>query len=195
MKASELKDRTRRFSVRVISLMRLLPKSAIASAIVKPLAKCGTAVGFSYHKLCRSHSPYDFKTRLEKLEVEADDCCYWLTVLRDVDDTWAVASGLSSGEGLINNVRDAREETNPKTGKTEVVDAGVADKRLLVVETEWATVLTRIARDGNSLSAVVRDAWDHGNLSTLTKHDPLKATGAHVSIIGHVTPDCCISRL
>jgi hypothetical protein len=58
-----------------------------------------------------------------------------------------------------------------------------------VVETEWSSVLTRIGREGNSLSAIMRDAWDHGSLRTLTKNSPLRATGAHVSIVGHITQD------
>jgi len=33
----------------------------------------------------------------------------------------------------------------------------------------------------------MRDAWDHGDLATLTKNNPTKATGAHISIIGHIT--------
>jgi hypothetical protein len=39
------------------------------------------------------------------------------------------------------------------------------------------------------LSATIRCAWDSGNLSTLTKSDPVVATGAHISIIGHITAD------
>jgi hypothetical protein len=44
-------------------------------------------------------------------------------------------------------------------------------------------------RDGNTLSPVVRDAWDRGDLASLTKNSPARATGAHISIIGHITAD------
>ncbi len=101
-------------------------------------------------------------------------------------------SGLSSGEGLKWNVRDPREETKQnKKGEfvTEVVDAGVADKRLLIVEAEFAGALRAVQRQGNTLSPTVREAWDTGNLRTLTKHDPITATGAHICIIGHITAD------
>jgi hypothetical protein len=91
--------------------------------------------------------------------------------------------------GLIYHVRDRVERTDSETGTTEVVDEGVADKRLLVMETEFATVLARMGRDGNTLSAILRDAWDHGDLRTLTKNSPLKASGAHVSIVGHITDE------
>jgi hypothetical protein len=99
-----------------------------------------------------------------------------------------VASGLSSGEGVIHAVRDEITRTNKK-GAVEVVDEGVADKRLLVVESEFAKALRNMERQGNTLSAVLRDAWDRGDLRSLTRTSPLRATGAHVSVIGHITAD------
>ena len=97
-----------------------------------------------------------------------------------------IVSGLSSGEGLIWHVRDPIEEENEE-GEPEVTDRGVKDKRLLVMESELASPIARMQRDGNSLSAVIREAWDSGTLRVMTKNSPAQATGAHVSIIGHVT--------
>jgi hypothetical protein len=120
----------------------------------------------------------------------------WL--LAQVDEAWAsgrVVSGLSSGEGLIYHVRDPRDEQQPIKEKGHVtyatvrVDEGVADKRLLVFEPELASVLRRMRMDSNSLSAVLRQAWDEGQLATLTKNSSLRATGAHVGLIAHVTLD------
>ena len=116
-----------------------------------------------------------------------------------LDDGWrkdCVKSGCSSGEGLLYAVRDdVRREVQIKvrgrfTGETqeEIVDLGVADKRLLAVESEFAKVLQVASRDGNTLSAQIRLAWDTGNLHVMTK-SPLKATGAHISIIGHITKE------
>lgn len=113
--------------------------------------------------------------------------------LQRVDPTLQVAAGLSSGEGLIYRVRDQVErlETVGKGSDRHqelvIVDEGVTDKRLLIVETEFASTLRVLQRDGNSLSPVVRLAWDSGDLSTLTRNNPLRATGAHIGIIGHVT--------
>ena len=42
-------------------------------------------------------------------------------------------------------------------------------------------------RSGNTLSPVLRNAWDRGDLNTLVKNNPAKATDAHISIIGHIT--------
>jgi hypothetical protein len=103
--------------------------------------------------------------------------------------TWCTASGLSSGEGLVHRVRD-RVERCTKKGETEVVDEGVTDKRLLVTETEFSGALKVMTRDGNTLSPVLRDAWDGKPvLGTLTKASPTRATNAHISIIGHATPE------
>jgi hypothetical protein len=63
----------------------------------------------------------------------------------------------------------------------------VADKRVLVVETEFGNVLRVLAREGNTLSAVLRMAWDSDDLRTMTKHSPSRATNPHVSLLGHVT--------
>jgi hypothetical protein len=107
-----------------------------------------------------------------------------------------VQGGLSSGEGLVWAVRDAIEKQDAIKDKgriieyqTITVDHGVEDKRLLVLETEFASVLRMLERDGNTLSAIVRQAWDNGHLRVMTKNSPAKASGAHISIIGHITVD------
>ncbi|MFO0699744.1 MAG: hypothetical protein U0236_10980 [Nitrospira sp.] len=87
-----------------------------------------------------------------------------------------VRSGLSSGEGLIYNVRDAEGD-----------DPGETDKRLLIIEQEFAGALQAMRREGNTLSARIRDAWDHGTLTPMTKRDRLTATEAHICIMGHIT--------
>jgi Protein of unknown function (DUF3987) len=69
-------------------------------------------------------------------------------------------------------------------------DEGIADKRLLVVQGEFASTLKIMEREGNILSAILRDAWDSGRLGTMTRRkNALRATGAHVSVIGHITRD------
>lgn len=114
-----------------------------------------------------------------------------------IDPTWArehVEFGLSTGEGLIWAVRDPIEKREPIKEKGRVVDyqfvttdPGVEDKRLLVIEEEFASPLRVMGREGSTLSPVIRTGWDHGDLRTLTKNSPARATGAHISIIGHIT--------
>ena len=114
----------------------------------------------------------------------------------NVDEAWLksrVLSGLSSGEGLIWAVRDeimgfARGGRGCEP-EEQITDPGVADKRLLIVEGELARALQNCERQGNILSSVLRDSWDTGELSTLTKNSPARASGAHISVIGHITRD------
>ena len=115
-------------------------------------------------------------------------------VIGGADEEWArecIKSGLSSGEGVIHAVRDRvikREpirEGNTRTGRIVDYqeleeDPGVADKRLLTIEGEFARTLKVAGRKENSLSTVLRSAYDTGNLAVLTKN-PYKATdGAHL---------------
>ena len=110
-------------------------------------------------------------------------------VLKHVDRTWSkdcIQTGLSSGEGLIWAVRDPIEKM--EKGETVVTDPGVEDKRLLVVEEEFSKVLVVADREGNTLSAVLRSAWDGDEvLRTMTKNSPARATHAHISTVGHIT--------
>ena len=62
-----------------------------------------------------------------------------------------MVGGLRSGEALIDAVRDARIKTNEK-GEPEILDEGVADKRLLVVEEELASMLRLMQREARALS-------------------------------------------
>lgn len=98
-------------------------------------------------------------------------------------------SGATSAEGIIYHNRDPIFETRTKKGITEkiCVDHGVPDKRLMVIETEFGSILISMKREGNKLSTTIRDAYDSKNLSTLSKNNSVKSTNPHISIIAHIT--------
>ena len=75
------------------------------------------------------------------------------------------------------NRRSARGKTTP----------AFQIRGCLVVESEFASVLKSASREGNILSPTIRQAWDTGNLTNLTKNNPVKATAAHIGIVGHIT--------
>lgn len=120
-------------------------------------------------------------------------------VFRLVDETWtseSINTGLSSGEGLIWAVRDpickyenVKEKGRIVGAEKVLVDPGVSDKRLLVIEAEFASVLRVCKREQNILSPILRCAWDSGDLKTLVKNSPAVATDAHISVVGHITED------
>lgn len=96
-----------------------------------------------------------------------------------------VVNGLSTGEGLIHAVRDSVDFV--KADESTTIDRGVEDKRLLVIETEMARVLRVMGRQGNTLSPVLRDAWDGQSLRVMTRKSPLRAAAPHISMLGHIT--------
>jgi hypothetical protein len=112
---------------------------------------------------------------------------------RPTDEGWfkSIQSGLSSGEGLIWCVRDpiTKREKVKNTGyQDSIVDPGIEDKRLLVRQPEFAGALQAMRRQGNNLSAIIRDAWDRSYLNTMTKNSQARATGAHISIAANIPP-------
>ena len=127
-------------------------------------------------------------------------------IIADATPGWGehVVGGLSTGEGLIWTVRDpiyeyqtTKARKGEPAGEPQLVmtDPGVDDKRLLIVESEYARLLKVAERDGNTVSPIIRQAWDSGDLRVMTRSSPAVATGAHISIIGHVTAEELRRRL
>lgn len=118
-------------------------------------------------------------------------------LVNSINCNWTknIARGLSSGEGLVHHVRDARIEQVPvkKSGRFTgeydevVMDPGVEDKRAMIREEEFASVLKVASREGNTLSVRIREAWDNVRMGSLTKGSKETATDPHISILGHVT--------
>jgi hypothetical protein len=96
------------------------------------------------------------------------------------DQEWAlnrIMGGLASGEGLVHAIRDPNED-----------DLGVLDKRLCVLETEFAGVLKIMSRKGCTVSELIRQSFDSYALNILSRNNPAKASNPHVSIVAHTTP-------
>lgn len=89
--------------------------------------------------------------------------------------------GLSSREGLVMFIHDGFRQ-----GKEET--PAIADKRLWVVESEFANVLQQAKRDGNTLSSALRDAWDGVSIRPATKSSRTWTTDPHIAIAGAITP-------
>lgn len=71
----------------------------------------------------------------------------------------------------------------------------MTETRLLAYEPEFSKVLGVAKREGNTLSPTMRAAWDTGDLRTLTKANPMRADGAHISILAHITRTELLRRL
>jgi Bifunctional DNA primase/polymerase, N-terminal/Primase C terminal 1 (PriCT-1) len=114
-----------------------------------------------------------------------------------VDREWwhtRIGGGLSTGEGLIHAVRDPiveqvaiKEKSRVVDTQEQITDPGVKDKRLLCVEGELGQALQCAGRDGNTLSPIIRLAWDGAMLRVMTRGAKGECAEPHISIIGHIT--------
>jgi hypothetical protein len=173
-----------------------------AALLIQFLAAIGSLIGAGPHFVAeRDRHPARLFSVLVGESSKGRKGSSWSHVrefIERIDPDWSkrVQSGLSSGEGLIWAVRDpvirreAIRERGRVTGYENVeADSGIGDKRLLVYEPEFASALRVIERDGNTLSPLIRLAWDRGDLGMLTKETTVRATGAHILLLGHVTAD------
>jgi hypothetical protein len=107
------------------------------------------------------------------------------------DPEWVrrcIRGGISSGEGILWAIRDPIY--NMKKGNLECTDPGIEDKRLLLDEREYQQALTVMTRPGNTVSRIIRDAWDgREHIESLTKNSPAHVTNPHISIVSHITID------
>jgi Protein of unknown function (DUF3987) len=94
-----------------------------------------------------------------------------------------VLSGLSSGEGLIKGISQSEDH------------ASNAVRRFLVLLPEFSSLLGVMKREGNTMSAILREAWDGGRLRVLTRKDPLDVDNVNLSVIAHITPGELLNRL
>lgn len=99
--AEELKQRTKRFGVRVYRVVESLPKNGSASVLGKQLLRCGTSVGANYRAGCRARSAAEFRAKLGIVEEECDEAIYWLEML--------IETGLVPADRLAELVREANE--------------------------------------------------------------------------------------
>jgi four helix bundle protein len=81
MNEDELKERLRQFALRIIRLVRQLPKTVEGRCIAGQLMRAGTSVGANYRAACRARSRADFVAKLAIAEEEADESAYWLDLI------------------------------------------------------------------------------------------------------------------
>ena len=96
---------------------------------------------------------------------------------------------LSTGEGLAYHVRDESdaERERQERGHPDEPPRGKGDKRLVILDEEFASGLACTKREGNTLSMGIRCFWDSGDYAPLTKNNPIRVHGAHINILTHIT--------
>jgi four helix bundle protein len=81
MNELELKERTKRFALRILKLVSALPRSIEGRAIGNQLVRSGTSVGANYRAACRWRSKAELVSKLGTVEEEADESAFWLELI------------------------------------------------------------------------------------------------------------------
>ena len=97
----DLRQRTKKFALRVIRLVESLPKTDTGRTLGRQLLRAGTSVGANYRSAARARSPADFIAKMGLVEEEADEVSYRIELL--------VESGMIKKEKLGPLMREAHE--------------------------------------------------------------------------------------
>ena len=97
----DLRERTKKFALRVIRLFRALPRSEDAQVIGKQLLRSGTSVAANYRASCRARSRPEFAARVGIVMEEADETVFWLELISE--------SGMLPTSRLEPLLRESRE--------------------------------------------------------------------------------------
>ena len=81
MDEEELKQRTKKFALRVLKLVEALPKTIGGQVVERQLAKSGTSVAANYRAACRGRSKAEFISKLGIVEEEADESAFWMELI------------------------------------------------------------------------------------------------------------------
>jgi len=85
MTTDELKERFRKFSIKVIKLVNLMPNTIAGNAIAKQIVRSGTSPAANYRAACLAKSNKDFLNKLKMVEEEIDETSHWLSVIMDAE--------------------------------------------------------------------------------------------------------------
>ena len=85
--------------------------------------------------------------------------------------------GLSSGEGLAASMDDGNE------GDAKAV----TDKRLLVFESEFSNTMSMHQRAGNTVTMVLRNAFDGIDIKPMTKRDKVRVSDPYLCLMASIT--------
>ena len=81
MEKAELKLRTKAFGLRVLKLVRNLPRDVPGKVVANQLTRSALSVGANYRSACRGRSRAEFLSKLGVVLEEADESAHWLEII------------------------------------------------------------------------------------------------------------------
>src|SRR4051794_40336729 len=97
----QLRNRSKRFALRVLKMFKALPKTEEARIIGRQVLRSATSVGANYRAVCRARSNKEFVSKMNVVVEEADETVFWLELL--------VEGGIVSQKRLLPLMTEANE--------------------------------------------------------------------------------------
>ena len=85
MTTEELKERFRKFSIRVVRMVNAMPNTIAGNAIAKQVIRSGTSSAANYSAACLAKSNKDFLNKLKIVEEEIDETAHWMSIIIDAE--------------------------------------------------------------------------------------------------------------
>ncbi len=82
--SQQLKDRTKVFGIRVIKMVREIKGNKVEDILIRQIVRSATSVGANYRSALRARSKPDFISKITVAEEEADETCYWLEIMIEI---------------------------------------------------------------------------------------------------------------
>jgi four helix bundle protein len=101
MNEQNLITRTKQFALRVMNVVRALPRTTEGRTIADQLMRSGTSVSANYRAPCKGRSRAEFLSKLGTIEEEADETASWLELL--------IEGNVMSARRLQPLLKEARE--------------------------------------------------------------------------------------
>lgn len=79
----DLRERTKRFALRVVRMYSALPKTTEAQVIGKQVLRSGTSIGANYREAYRARSDAEFVAKIGDCLKELEETLYWLELLTE----------------------------------------------------------------------------------------------------------------
>jgi four helix bundle protein len=79
--ARQVRERAFELAVRIVKLVRAMPRETASAVIARQIVRSGTSVGANIEEAQVAHSRRDFVRRMNIARAEARETLYWLRVL------------------------------------------------------------------------------------------------------------------
>ena len=121
MNSSQLKNRTKKYSITILDLVEKLPNTISERAVSNQIVRSGTSVGANYRAVCRARSDREFISKLSIVIEESDETLFWLEIILEkgwlnnsqIDFIWKEGNELTAI--FVSTMKTIKERVNTQS--------------------------------------------------------------------------------